>query len=218
MAVNGKLKTNRRNRRGADTVSAAALAAALTFLAAYSGCNKHAPAPASPAGPPGPATLSEIVQRKISARVIGEIPREGTLREIRQRGILRVALPPEEPPFQSMSKLIKQPVGFNVALAGAIANVLEVKPNITILKQNEINGINDAGGSTQRYDIVFRTPATSVCAASRSLPYFYIADDKTWLTLCVSGDDDSLMEAVENTLAYFAETGIFTSLYSDYFK
>ena len=193
---------------------------AVAALIGFSGCVKK-PAPEPPrtaGGSPGPATLSEKVQRKISARVIGDIPKTGKLREVRQRGILRVALPPEEPPFQSMRAVLKQPAGFNVSLAGAIANVLEVKPNITILKQKDINRINDAGAGGARYDIVFRNPGMAICASDRSLPYFYAGHEKSWLTLCVSGEDDSLKKAVENTLAYFAETGIFTSMYSDYFK
>ena len=157
-------------------------------------------------------------QRRVFESVVGPVPESGSLRNVMRRGKLRVALPPEEKPFQYRHReLNNQPMGFNVALAAQMAEVLDVEPDIRILSPKSIGRMNTTGAGPD-YDIVFRTPGMTRCSASRSLKYFYVESSKHWLSMCVAGDDDSLYHAVENILFYFKESGIFTYVYSEYFQ
>lgn len=194
------------------------------FCTAFNfGCaDKSEPEKDVPPAPQGtgsaPATLSEKVQHQISVQVIGDIPDAGRFKEVKTRGILRVALPPAEPPFQSVMPEFNQPVGFNVALAGAIAGVLEVKQNVTILRPEDVSKLNSDRRTADYYDIVFRNPGMSVCQPGHSIPFFFRGQNQGWLTMCVGGDDENLFNAVNNAMSYFTEAGVFSSIYTDNFE
>jgi len=162
------------------------------------------------------ATIGERVQHKISRQVLTGIPEKGSLKDIRKRGILKVALPPPQPPFQIYIKELRAPSGFNVALAGEFARILEVKPNFTFMPRKKA-----AAGkmpSMETFDIYFMEHGSRNCPAGRSIKYFFAGPDDGWLSICIPGKDRELFNAFKNTLFYMTETGIYSQLYADYFE
>jgi hypothetical protein len=185
---------------------------ALILLALASGCAGGGRESRNSNTRAGADTIREEIVRKISDRVIGDIPVTGRLQEIKKRGILRVALPPEEAPFQSLDPTLKLPVGFNPALVAEIALILEVKPNITILGGTSGSDSLPAGWDT-KYDLVFLDGNVPACPAKQKIPYFYTLDSPHWKTICAADTDGGFTSAVIETLTYLNETGIFAQLY-----
>jgi ABC-type amino acid transport substrate-binding protein len=185
---------------------------ALILLALIAGCAGEGEKNKKSNPQAGADTIREEIVQKISDRVIGGIPVTGRLQEIKKRGILRVALPPKEPPFQSLDPTLKLPIGFNPALVAEIALILEVKPNITILGGTSGAGSLPAGWST-KYDLVFLTEYDSDCPAKQKIPYFYNIARPHWKSICVADTDGGFTSAVNETLTYLNETGIFAQLY-----
>jgi ABC-type amino acid transport substrate-binding protein len=190
----------------------AALAPLVLFFAVSGGCTGGEKNAAAAKNTSDAGTLRSEVIRKISGRVIGGIPNKARLGEIRKNGILRVALTPEEPPFQSLDPALKLPVGFNPALAAEIALILEVKTNLTIL-----NGTAGSGGVPpdwgKKYDLLFLPEGAAGCPAKNSVPYFYAGPGGGWKTICAAGPGGQLTDAVREIMTYLNETGIFAQLY-----
>lgn len=160
-----------------------------------------------------PDTIQEEVMGKISRRVLAPIPDEGGLREVRDRGVLRVALPAGQKPFQYPDPRFGLPSGFNPALANEIASILEVKPNITLLeKATDIN----APEKFHEYDLVFLESQDRPCPSGKTIKYFFDGAGD-WKVLCVSeSGGPELADAIEEILIYLNETGIFARLYQNY--
>jgi ABC-type amino acid transport substrate-binding protein len=187
----------------------------LTIAALLAGCAGAGKNSKSAVKQPGADTIKEEVVRKISDRVIGGIPITGRLQEIKKRGILRVALPPEETPFQSLDPNLKLPIGFNPALVAEIALILDAKPNITILDRTP-----DLPSYPPRwkddYDLIFLPGSQAGCPKNQSFPYFYTKTPPGWKIICAAGDDGAFPSAVGEILTYLNETGIFAQLYRTY--
>lgn len=191
--------------------------AALALIIALAGCAAKPKENHIQTGPKNADTLRSEVLRKISERVIGGIPITGRLAEIKERGAILVALPPEDPPFQSIDPALGLPVGFHPALATEIALLLEVKPNITILKNEQSFQMLDPANG-KKYDLVFLPEKSEDCPDDRKLPYFFTGSKKGWKTICVVDNDGSLTAAVREILTYLGETGIYTQLYLTYVR
>lgn len=191
----------------------------LASVLVFSGCpaRQHSPKKhdEEKSSQKGGATSEQ--RREVYRRIVREIPPGGRLDDVRRRGALRIALPPEHKPFQFVHEDLNAPAGFNVALARQMAEALEVKPEIEILSRRRVAALMRGRGNSRDYDIVFRTPGMSTCDARRSIRYFFIEKPRGWLTLCAAGPDDSLKRAVENILSYFKESGIYTYIYTEYF-
>jgi ABC-type amino acid transport substrate-binding protein len=190
-------------------------AAALLILATlFSGCGAHDKDRTS-AVPANADTLQREVIHKISMRVIGGISASGKLSEIKKRGVLRIALPPAEPPFQSVDPNLGIPIGFNPALAYEIATILEVKPNIVILDSNPRR--REANIALEKsFDLLFLPERSDACAPGGSLPYFYSGPGAGWKTICSAETDGPLTIALKEILTYLNETGIYAQLYGTY--
>ncbi len=154
--------------------------------------------------------------KKISGRVIGGIPAKGRLGEVRKRGILRVVLPPAEPPFQYLIPTLRTPAGFTPALVYEIAALLDVKANVTIFDPENPQGKAN-GSKSSDFDVAVVND-TGSCGKAKEIPFFYTGKGSGWKRFCVAGPGDELSEAVERILTYFNETGIFTQLYMTYVK
>jgi len=186
---------------------------AVFIVAALAGCGRGAGKSGAGAARPADAgTIRSEVVRNISGRVIGEIPVAGRLGEIKKRGILRVALPPAEPPFQSLDKTLNLPVGFNPALVAEIALILEVKPNTSILDRQPDPRSYPADW-TRKYDLVFLPETAAGCPPKQNIPYFYAGAAAGWKTICAADPDGGFSSAVREILIYLNETGIFAQLY-----
>ncbi len=159
-----------------------------------------------------PDTIRAEVVRQISKRVLTGIPVEGRLSEVKKRGILKVALFPDDERLQRLDANFKVPVGFNPALTSEIAGILEVKPNITILGATEASGgwRSDFG---EKYDLVFLPEGRTKCPEKNQIPYFYTGASNSWKKICVSDSDGAFTSAVKEILIYLNETGIFAQLY-----
>ncbi|MFA6449422.1 MAG: hypothetical protein WCX65_08145 [bacterium] len=163
------------------------------------------------ARPAGSDIRADVV-RKISSRVIGDIPSTGRLETVKKRGILRVALPPQEPPFQSLDPAMNLPVGFNTALVSEIALILEVKPNITILeRQPDLSSYPTDWAD--KYDLIFLDGPAGACPRNQGIAYFYNGAAAGWKTICAADPNAALSSAVKEILVYLNETGIFAQLY-----
>jgi hypothetical protein len=184
------------------------------------GCRRHVNKPAprvSTVQIPSPDSPLAVDPDQVSRQVLERVPNQGQLKAVRARGVLRVALPAEERPFQYRHhELNNRPMGFNVALASQMARAFGLRPDIVILTNEQIESLRQ-GGKPADFDIIFRTPGMIPCPGDRSLKYFYQKEGKQWLTICVAGEDDSLKQAVETILSFFVETGVFAYLYSEYF-
>ena len=137
--------------------------------------------------------------------VLDTVPRSGRFLAVIQSGVLRVGLPPAREPFQSVHPDLGRPVGFNVALAEQIARVLDTKARLEFLPHG-------TGGPawSDSFDIVFQQPGDGLCGEGSAI-------SGQWLTLCVAERDPALEQAVNNTLDWFVETGMYTYLYTEYF-
>jgi ABC-type amino acid transport substrate-binding protein len=192
------------------------ICAVFILIAALSSCgNRAGKNTRDTAKPADSGTIHSEIERKISGSVIGDIPLVGRLAEIKKRGILRVALPPEYPPFQSLDPALKLPLGFNPALSAEIARILEVKTNITILDKTPSLPSNPENWN-DKYDMLFLPESVAGCQAKQSIPYFFTAGATGWKTICIADTDGNLTTAVREILVYLNETGIYSQLYRTY--
>ncbi len=160
-----------------------------------------------------PETIQKEVMGRISRRVLSQIPDAGRLKEVRARGVLRVALPATEKPFQYPDPRFGLPAGFNPSLANEISSVLEVKTNIVMA--GEVNKSKNSDWH-DKFDVMFLTGETQDCEGGRRIKYFFTGVEG-WKTLCVSEQGGpELSAAVVEILIYLNETGIFARLYHDY--
>lgn len=188
------------------------LCAAVIIVALIFGCGRSVEKNASAKKTTDPGTLRSEVIRKISEKVIGGIPNSARLADIRRSGIIRVAYPAEQSPFQSLDPALKLPVGFNPALAAEIAQILEVKTNNTILS-NPPDSKFPPQNWQSKYDLLFMPEEAHGCPAENSIRYFYSGTGKGWKTICAAGSGRELPDAVGEIMTYLNETGIFAQLY-----
>ena len=109
----------------------------------------------------------------------------------------------------------KDLLGQGRALASEMALILEVKLNITGL-DNPPDLPHYPKDWQKEFDIVFIPEGNSGCPSKQELKYFYSGPDSGWKNLCVSGTDNTSIDAVREILTYLNETGIFAQLYATY--
>jgi len=194
-------------------VSRAAVALLCGALAAQAGCSSGEKEKNRPRT--GADTIQEEVVERISQRVLKEAEESGRLKEVRERRVLRVALPPPEAPFQEVDPELGAAGGFTPALAGEIALILRVKPLVEVLDRvPDLPGY--PAGWEEKYDLVALPEGAAGCPAERSVKFFFSGPGKGWKTFCAAGESDSLARAVEYIFSYLNETGIYTRLYGTY--
>ena len=160
-------------------------------------------------------TITDEVITKISNKVIGHIEICGKLEEIKNRGILRVALPAEKKPFQFLDPEYGIPDGFHPALVYEISRIIGVKPNITIPDDILISSFSGNNWESE-FDMII-TDNKRLCDKERAHPFFFSGYDNGWKIICTS-DSESFSEAIDEILIYLNETGIFAQLYTGYVK
>ncbi|HOO56274.1 MAG TPA: hypothetical protein PLN69_05600 [bacterium] len=188
----------------------------IAFLCA-AGCNKTLvnKQDTSPTAVNEADTITDEVITKISNKVIGHIEISGKLEEIKNRGILRVALPAEKKPFQFLDPEYGIPDGFHPALIYEISRIIGVKPNITIPDDILISTFS-SGKWDNEFDMII-TDNKKLCAQESSHPFFFSGADNGWKIICTS-DSGSFSDAIDEILVYLNETGIFAQLYTGYVK
>lgn len=185
-------------------------------LATGAGCARRATQETAPKALRMQETLAGEIRARISMRVLRDAPNRGRLARVRREGILEVALPPPEMPFQVRDAGRNLLFGFNVDLAEEIAGALLVKTNVRVLTDKEIERAT-AECASGKFDLVFPRQGAEVKPPARALPYFFTGADRPWRTLCAAGPDDSLRRAVENVLSYLNESGGFMQMYASHF-
>lgn len=188
---------------------------ALAALFAAAGCpgKSGAKPPARDTRPAAPDTALDMNPEQAAREVLGGVPLQGRLREVKERGSLRFGLPPAREPFQSVHPDLGRPAGFNVALAEQMAKTMNLEAVVEF-----VPGTNrEADRWSKDFDIVFQEPGMALCGGRNEIPYFMHSGSREWLTMCVAGQDPALDQAVRNTLDWFVETGMYTYLYTEYF-
>jgi len=162
-------------------------------------------------------TIQAEIMEKVSERILESVPQKGRLRKIRERGVIRVALPPPNPPFQERDNEFGLPVGFTPALATEIARAMNVKPNISILDALPSPGFASSSWETD-YDLIFLPEGAGGCRSGQSTRYFFSGHESGWKTICATGDGKALAMAIREILSYLNETGIYARLYNNYVR
>ncbi|MEW6200734.1 MAG: hypothetical protein AB1546_02075 [bacterium] len=159
--------------------------------------------------------LSEEILKKISQRVLADVPNTERLRQVQKMGILRVGLPPFEIPFQYMNEEMDLMVGFNVDMTDEIARILGAKTNLQIL--DWMDGNYQTGSTNGRLDIFIFNTGEGHCNGGTEVPTFYFGHGKGWQKICIPDADRGMAEAIKQILDYLDETGIYARIYRNYF-
>lgn len=186
-----------------------------TFFVAASGCRSGERISLDVEQQFGAETIQKEVVAKISRLVLGNIEVTGRFRMIKEKGVLRAALPPANPGFQDIDPEFGVPRGFHPALINEIALILDVKPNITLLDMAPAPP--DIPPDWERdYDIIILPEGRGGCGAGKGAKFFFTGPESGWKTLCVAGEGEALILAVKEILSYLNESGIFARLHKNY--
>lgn len=160
-------------------------------------------------------TIQQEVMKKISEKVLGDVPLKGDYAKIMERGVLRVALPQPEEPYVTVDPEFGIPGGMFPALLSEMSNVMILKLNMEVLSEDEYPKLLK-GDNSQKYDMYVVLEDESNCTHKTNV--FYAADsDGAWRSLCITGaEGDELEEVVAEILTYFNKSGIFARIYERY--
>lgn len=159
-------------------------------------------------------TIQIEVMKKISEKVLGDIPNANELAKVRERGVLRVALPGGvESKYISVDPEFGMPGGLFPALLSEVSNVLLLKLNMEVLPDEEYANLLN-GEYYDKYDIYVVLDEMSTCPYETKV--FYNKSDG-WKSLCVATDKgEEISDALKEILNYMNKSGIFARIYERY--
>lgn len=206
----------RGGRKSAGLSLMALSCAVVLLLAFFHGCS-HGAGDAVDKTSDAHVSTSETIQlevmKKISDKVLGDIPNNNELARVRERGVLRVALPPGESEYVKVDPEFGMPGGLFPALLSEISNVMLLKLNMEALSEEDYSKLLK-GDNYDKYDIFVVLDEVAACPYQTRV--FYNVKDG-WKSLCVASDKgDEMWEALNGILNYLNKSGIFARIYDRY--
>lgn len=160
-------------------------------------------------------TIQQEVMKKISEKVLGDVPLKGDYEKIMERGVLRVALPDTKEPYVMVDPEFGIPSGMFPALLSEISNVMILKLNMEVLPEDQYAKLLK-GDYSQKYDMYVVLDGEINCPGQINI-FYSATSEGSWKSLCIAGEEgDELEVVVGEILTYFNKSGIFARIYERY--